>query len=255
MQVISDEQDTLENVLRVTLGSGDWVGFTAQVDPFQFSAIGRLTPFLVTNPTALQPVSNCVVLQDTLENSLMLPDGAGTFCTAQFVPFHRSASGTPLFEALTKSPTAVQAFAAVHDTPPRKALRPPLGVGVFSIVQDVPSHCSAQVPVLSEPVAWHAVADVQDTPLSCGIWAPAGTGVFLITHEVPFQCSAKGIWLPEPSSDRPTAMQLFTDGQDTLIRKLLVTPVGLGVDWAVQVVPFQRRASVTMDPPLRTSPT
>jgi hypothetical protein len=50
-------------------------------------------------------------------------------------------------------------------------------------------------------------------------------------------------------------MQFFTDGQDTLIRKLLVTPDGLGVDWAVQLVPFQRRASVTMDPPLDTSPT
>src|SRR5215467_9314403 len=255
MQVISDEQDTLVMLLRVTLGSGDWVGFTAQVDPFQFSASGRLMPFLVTNPTALQPVSNCVVLQDTLENSLMLPEGTFAFCTTQFVPFHRSASGTPLLEALTKSPTAVQAFAAVHETPPRKALRPPLGVGVFLTVQDVPSHCSAQVPVSSEPTAWHAVADVQDTPFSCGMWAPVGTGVWLITQLVPFQCSANGIWLPEPSSDRPTAMQLFTDGQDTLIRKLLVTPVGLGVVWAVQLVPSQRRASVTMDPPLRTSPT
>jgi hypothetical protein len=50
-------------------------------------------------------------------------------------------------------------------------------------------------------------------------------------------------------------MQLFTDGQDTLIRKLLAIPVGLGVDCAVQLVPFQRSASVTMDPPLSTSPT
>ena len=51
MRVISDEQDTLEIVLRLTLGSGDWVGFPAQDEPFQFSAIGRLMPFLVTNPT------------------------------------------------------------------------------------------------------------------------------------------------------------------------------------------------------------
>src|SRR5690242_5486575 len=153
MQVISDEQDTLENVLRVTFGSGDWVGFTDQDEPFQFSAIGRLMPFLVTNPTALQPVLNCVVLQDTLENSLVLPDGTCAFCAVQFVPFHRSASGTTLLDALTKSPTAVQASAAVHETPPRNPLRPPLGIGVFLMVQDVPSHCSAQVPVSSDPVA------------------------------------------------------------------------------------------------------
>ena len=41
MQVISVEQDKPDIVLRVTLGSGDWVGFTAQDEPFQFSAIGR----------------------------------------------------------------------------------------------------------------------------------------------------------------------------------------------------------------------
>jgi hypothetical protein len=136
--VISDEQDTLENVLRVTLGSGDWVGFTAQDVPFQFSASGRLMPFLVTNPTALQPTSNCVVLHDTLENSLALPAGAGTFCTDQFDPFQRSASGTTLLEALTKSPAAVQAFAAVQPTPLTCALWPPLGVAMFWIAQVEP---------------------------------------------------------------------------------------------------------------------
>src|SRR5579859_41790 len=144
MQVISVEQDTLDIVLRVTCESGDWAGFTAQAEPFQFSASGRLMPLLVTDPTALQPVLNCVVPHDTLENSLMLPDGTGTFCTDQFDPFQRSASGTSLGVALTKSPTAVQAFAAVHETPPRKGLRPPLGVGVFWIVQVLPFQFSAQ---------------------------------------------------------------------------------------------------------------
>jgi hypothetical protein len=118
MQVICDEQDTPDIVLLVTFGSGDCVGLTAQDEPFQFSAIGRPTPFVVTNPTAVQPVLNCVVLHDTLENSLMLPDGTAAFCAAQADPFHRSASGTTLSDPLTKSPTAVQAFAAVQDTPP-----------------------------------------------------------------------------------------------------------------------------------------
>ena len=131
MQVISDEQDTPDIVLRLAFGSGDCVGFTAQDEPFQFSAIGRLMPFLVTNPTALHPMLDAVVLHDTLENSLMLPDGTGTFWTDQADPFHRSASGTALSDALTKSPTAVQAFAAVHDTPFSRAFRPPAGVGVL----------------------------------------------------------------------------------------------------------------------------
>src|SRR5258708_5833568 len=96
MQVISDEQDTLDIVLRVTFGSGDGTGFAAQVEPFQLSAIGRLMPFVVTNPTALHPMVNGVVLHDTLENSLMLPDGTGTLCADQLVPFHRSAHGTVL---------------------------------------------------------------------------------------------------------------------------------------------------------------
>jgi len=74
------------------------VGFTDQDEPFQFSAIGRLMPFLVTNPAALHPMLNCVVLQDTLENSLMLPDGTGTFWTDQFDPFHRSANVRPVLE-------------------------------------------------------------------------------------------------------------------------------------------------------------
>ncbi len=90
MQVISDEQDTLVIVLRVTLGSGNGVAFTAQVEPFQFSAIGVPMPFFMTNPAALQPVLNCVVVQDTLENSLMLPDGTFAFCAAQFARTGRS---------------------------------------------------------------------------------------------------------------------------------------------------------------------
>jgi len=77
MQVISDEQDTLVIVLRVTLGSGNGVGRTDHVEPFQFSAIGVPMPFFMTNPTALHPMLNCVVLHDTLENSLRLPRERG----------------------------------------------------------------------------------------------------------------------------------------------------------------------------------
>src|ERR1051326_3051091 len=96
MQVTSDEQDTPDMVLRVTFGSGDGTGLVAQAEPFQFSAIGRTMPFLVTDPTALQPMLTCVVLHDTLENWLLLPDGTAAACTAQAEPVQRSASGTSL---------------------------------------------------------------------------------------------------------------------------------------------------------------
>src|SRR5215471_20967665 len=151
MQLRDVPHETPDIVLRVTLRSGDCVGSTAHVVPFQNSPSGRLTPLLVKDPTATHRETR---EQDTLENSLTLPEGTAAPCTVHLVPFQRSASGTTLLEALTKSPTAVQAFAAVHETPPRKALRPPLGVGVFSMVQDVPSQFSAQVPVSSEPTAW-----------------------------------------------------------------------------------------------------
>jgi hypothetical protein len=44
MQVISVEQDTPDIVLWLTLGSGDWVGFTAQDVPFHCSANGNWFP-------------------------------------------------------------------------------------------------------------------------------------------------------------------------------------------------------------------
>src|SRR5579871_3660706 len=229
MQVIGDEQDTLENVLRLTLGSGDWVGLTAQDEPFQLSAIGRLMPFLVTNPTALQPMVNCVVLQDTLENSLMLPAGTFAFCTDQLVPVQRSASGTTLFDALTKSPTAVQAFATVQSTPLRCGPRPPFGVAMLWIDQTVPFQTSAQLWVLSEPTASHEEEDVHASPLSCAVVDPLGAGTVFSVQDVPFHCSANGVCFPPELVQNPTAVHAFTDAHETLIKKLRTAPTGLGV--------------------------
>jgi hypothetical protein len=44
------------------------------------------------------------------------PVGVGTVCTAQDVPFHRSAKGTFWLLLFTYQPTPVQALEAVHDT-------------------------------------------------------------------------------------------------------------------------------------------
>ena len=128
MQLRDVPHETPDIVLRVTLGSGDCAGSTFHVVPFQNSPIGRVTPLLVTNPTATHLETT---KQDTLESSLTPPEGTAALCTVHLVPFQRSASGTTLLEALTKSPTAVQVFAAGHDTPDSWVFRPPAGVGVL----------------------------------------------------------------------------------------------------------------------------
>ncbi len=67
------------------------------------------------------------------------------------MPFQRSASGTLLPEVLTYSPTAVHAFAAVHDTPFSPPCRGPGGLGVGSI--DHPDEASAVVALLRAAAA------------------------------------------------------------------------------------------------------
>ena len=159
-------------------------------------------------------------------------------------------------EALTKSPTAVQAFAAVQSTPLTCAFRPPLGVAMVWIDQVVPFQTSAQVWVLSEPTASQEDEDVHDTSLSWAVVDPVGAGVVFRDQDVPFHCSANGNWFPLPSVKKPTAVHVFTDAHDTLIRKLCTAPAGLGVDCTVQLVPFHRSASETsVDPPPTASPT
>jgi len=112
----------------------------------------------------------------------------------QFVPFQRSASvsrwlpGGPL-----RTPTAVHAFAALHDTPARTGVLPSEGFAT----------------------CWRA-------------------------HAVPSQRSASATWVPSLLTAKPTAVQALAEVHDTWSRS---PPFGLGVDWMVQVVPFQRSAS------------
>ena len=47
------------------------------------------------------------------------PPGDGTAWIDQATPFHRSASGICIPEEVSNDPTAIQAFAALHDTPDR----------------------------------------------------------------------------------------------------------------------------------------
>src|SRR6516164_1902084 len=122
------------------------------------------------------------------------PVGLGVVWIDHAVPFQRSASVTVvvLVEVL---PTAVQALADVHDTPPRTTDDPPAGVGVCWIDHVVPFHRSASDPpllgpVLSMPTAVQALADAHDTAPRPLPWTPVGLGVCWIDHLVPFHRSA-----------------------------------------------------------------
>lgn len=68
----------------------------------------------------------------------------------------------------------------------------------------------------------------------------------LSVQAVPFHTSAKAT--PRgaaASSYMPTAMQLLAAVHDTPNRKLFVAPLGFGVAFIAQAVPFQLSASVT----------
>ena len=100
------------------------------------ASVPRLEP-----PTAVHAVED---VHDTPEKPLpCAPAGFGVGCTAQEVPFHRSASVTPLPELSVKLPTAVQAEADEHDTAPKNVLCAPGGTGTDWRLHVVPSHRSA----------------------------------------------------------------------------------------------------------------
>lgn len=124
------------------------VGCLDHFEPFQRSTNASCWPALLLNdPTAMQNLSE---VHDTLTSSLNVePAGEGVCWIDHFEPFQPSANGTVLL--LTDwSPTAVQAFADVHDTP----LSAPLpGDGTI-----------AQVAAVTGPASSRPNANVTDTP-------------------------------------------------------------------------------------------
>jgi hypothetical protein len=80
------------------------------------------------------------------------------------LPFQRSANGTTV---LLEDPTAVQAVAALHETPLRTMYVAPAGLGVGWICQAVPFQRSASdtmvLPLLYTPTAVQAVAELHET--------------------------------------------------------------------------------------------
>ena len=121
------------------------------------------------------------------------------------VPFQCSASVWP---SLLLLPTPVQLVALGHETPLRIVAVEPLGFGLATIVQLVPSQCSAKVcgasfvPPL--PTALQLVSLAHDTPFRLGTVEPSGLGLVSIDHPVPLQCSTK-VCRPELVEKFPTA--------------------------------------------------
>src|SRR5258708_697369 len=118
-------------------------------------------PFLVTDPPALHPVSDC----------------GGMLCIVQFVPFQTSAQVW-----VVDVPTASHEVEDVHDTALSWVAGSSGGLGVFLIVQLVPFQCSANgvwlpEPLVKNPTAMHDFVDGHDT-LIRKLWTgPAGVGV------------------------------------------------------------------------------
>src|SRR6266566_7753804 len=103
---------------------------------------------------------------------------------------------------------------------------------------------------LAYPTAVHSVVDGQATPERRLALAPAGLGLDWIAQLLPFQRSARVRPTPALFVEYPTAVHRVVEGQATPRSRLLVAPLGLGVDWTAQLLPFQRSASVTITPEL-----
>jgi hypothetical protein len=90
----------------------DWM---LQLVPFQPAASGtEVRELSISLPAAVQAVA---AEHDTARSSLASdPAGLGTAWIRQLVPFHRSASDVVVPVLPLCAPTAVQAFAAEHDT-------------------------------------------------------------------------------------------------------------------------------------------
>ena len=147
-------------------------------------------------------------------------------------------------------PTTVQLAADLHDTPDRVVPVEPAGSGTDRAVQLVPFQDSATAtvsggPVDTQPAAMHLVAVGQETPVSMLPDVPGADA--WIVQLVPSQRSISG-WNPEPVLTDPMAVQALADEHDTADRDVNSAPAGLGVDWIVQLVPFQDSASGAVVP-------
>ena len=95
------------------------------------------------------------------------------------------------------------------------------------------------------PMAVQTVAELHDTASMALVVAPAGSGVVWVLQAVPFHASAKVTSEFELLSSNPTAVQAVAEVHDTPYKALATAPLGLGVVWIPQVVPFHTSAKVS----------
>jgi hypothetical protein len=178
------------------------------------------------------------------------PGGSGAAWSDHLVPFQRSASVKklpPLWR--TYPPTAVHARDELQKTAENPFMNwAPAGLGVRSMRQRLPFQRSASVTgfparLVAAPTAWQLAGVGQATPNNPPGWPAGGVGMML--HRAPFQRSAKNVPLSLGFEVPPTAMQAAEDVQVIANSPLALAPWRAGVRWIVQLVPFQRSASVT----------
>jgi hypothetical protein len=135
-----------------------------------------------------------------------------------------------------------------HDTPHRTAYVVAAGLGLETIDQLVPFHCSTNVlvaePSKESPTAKQLVVLGHDTPLSKEAVAPVGLGLVRTDQLVPFHCSTSVVVAPKWAEDEPTAKQLVALGHDTPFSSDWIALVGFGVVTTDQLVPFHCSANV-----------
>jgi hypothetical protein len=122
---------------------------------------------------------------------------------------------------VAQSPTAAQVVVLEHDTPSRAASVAPPGLGLVTIAQLVPFHCSTTVLkcefVKLQPTAKQLVVVRQETLLRTDSSVPLGFGLVRIAQLVPFHRSTSVLPV-EPVTDSPTAKQLVVLGHATQLR-------------------------------------
>ena len=142
VQAVGAVHETLSSsalVAPVGLGT-DWI---VHAVPFQRSASSCSWPATLPEPpTATQAVAEVHEIPRRMLPVAWL--GFGTGWSFQAVPVHLSAMANSL-PSLLMRPTAVQAVAALHDTPRSSPGTGPSGRGVGWIVQLVPFQRSARV--------------------------------------------------------------------------------------------------------------
>ena len=155
-----DQSDVHETPLRSLYAAfaGTQAGSIDQREPFQSST--RASPLLVS-PTATQRFRE---LHAT--SSSELSPGLGADCRRHFLPFQRSTRRLSRAWAATLIPTAVQAFAALHETRASAKPRAPGGAAIGWTAHRLPFQCSTTAFSSTLPTAKQDRGDGHDAPRS-----------------------------------------------------------------------------------------